>query len=61
MDSDEILGLITFEDLRALRAKTAALAHATVEIFDNAVHVDAVRDPRRLARLARGVLDVVRE
>jgi hypothetical protein len=43
---------ITLEDLRALIAKTDALTHATAELFDDVVHVDAVDDRRTLERLA---------
>jgi len=43
---------VTLEDLRALIARTDALAHATAELFDDVVHVDDVDDRRSLERLA---------
>jgi len=43
---------VTLEDLRALIAKTDALTHATAELFDDVVRVDAVDDRRSLERLA---------
>lgn len=43
---------VTLEELRALIAKTDALTHATAELFDDVVHVDAVADRRSLERLA---------
>jgi hypothetical protein len=44
---------ITFEDLRALIARADALAHATAELFDSVVQVEAVSDRRSLERLAQ--------
>ena len=43
---------VTLEDLRALIAKTDALAHATADLFDDVVRIDDVKDRRSLERLA---------